>query len=118
MAVDRAHTDFFETIGPSPTISPQQDQFGIFLGGVTNTSRPTEGDVLTGWYAVGGIQYAVNDVVRVGVEYRYCDFGDETVNFRQGDGPVFPGRTRFDLDSNQLTLRVNIMLGRPGNFGP
>jgi opacity protein-like surface antigen len=79
--------------------------------------RPTEGDVLTGWYAGGGIQYALNDVVRVGAEYRHCDFGDETVNFHSG-GPVFPGRTRFDLDSNQVTFRVNIMLGRLGNFGP
>ncbi len=114
MAVDRAHTDFFEVIGTGPS---NQDQFEIFLGSVTNTSRPTEGDVLTGWYAGGGIQCALNDVVRVGAEYRHCDFGDETVNFHSG-GPVFPGRTRFDLDSNQVTFRVNIMLGRLGNFGP
>ena len=114
MAVDRAHTDFFEEIGTGPT---NQDQFEIFLGGVTNTSRPTDSDVLTGWYAGGGIQYALNDVVRVGAEYRHCDFGDQTFNFRS-QGPVFPGRTRFDLDSNQLTFRVNIMLGRLGNFGP
>jgi outer membrane immunogenic protein len=118
MAVDRARTDFFENIGTGQNISRNQlDGFGIFLGSATNTSSPTEGDVLTGWYAGGGAQYAVNDVVRVGIEYRHCDFGDETVNFQSG-GPVFPGRTRFDLSSDQLTLRVNIMLGRLGNFGP
>ena len=112
MAVDRAHTDFFEDIGKN-----LQTDGGIFLGGVTNTSRPTDSDVLTGWYAGGGIQYALNDVVRAGVEYRHCDFGDQTFSFHSG-GPVFPGRTSFDLDSNQVTLRVNIMLGRLGHFGP
>jgi outer membrane immunogenic protein len=120
MAVDRAHTDFFESVcdGDCPDVSSNQpDQLGIFLGGVTNTSRPTDRDVLTGWYAGGGIQYALNDVVRVGAEYRHCDFGDQTFNFRSG-GPVFSGRTRFDLDSDQLTFRVNIMLGRLGHFGP
>ncbi|HZR78016.1 MAG TPA: hypothetical protein VFA58_02355 [Chthoniobacterales bacterium] len=124
MAVDRAHTDFFEEClvkiaCDGNTVQPAQptDNGGIFLGGITNTSRPTEGDVLTGWYGGGGVQYALNDVVRVGVEYRHCDFGDETVRFRSG-GPVFPGRTSFDLSSDQVTLRVNIMLGRLGNFGP
>jgi opacity protein-like surface antigen len=120
MAVDRAHTDFFENVCDGLSITcalPVQDQLGGFIGGVTNTSRPTEGDVLTGWYAGGGIQYALNDVVRVGAEYRHCDFGDETVNFHSA-GPVFPGRTNFALDSNQVTFRVNIMLGRLGNFGP
>ena len=43
--------------------------------------------------------------------------GDQTFSFHSG-GPVFPGRTSFDLDSNQVTLRVNIMLGRLGHFGP
>lgn len=119
MAVDRARTDFFETgcDGNCPDVSINQDNIGFFLGGVTNTSRPTDSDVLTGWYAGGGIQYALNDVVRVGAEYRHCDFGDQTFNFRSG-GPVFPGRTRFDLDSDQLMFRVNIMLGRFGHFGP
>jgi outer membrane immunogenic protein len=121
MAIDRAHTDFFESnvCGPfdQPCVSSNQDQLGVFLGGVTNTSRPTDSDVLTGWYGGGGIQYALNDVVRAGFEYRHCDFGDQTVNFRSG-GPVFPGRTRFGLDSDQLTFRVNIMLGRLGHFGP
>ena len=119
MAIDRARTDFFESRcdGNCPDVSSNQDQLGFFLGGVTSTSRPTDRDVLTGWYAGGGVQYALNDVVRVGIEYRHCDFGDQTFNFHSG-GPVFPGRTRFDLDSNQVTFRVNIMLGRLGNFGP
>jgi hypothetical protein len=46
MAVDRAHTDFFENVCDGPTITcdvKQQDQLIGFLGGVTNTSRPTEG---------------------------------------------------------------------------
>src|SRR5947208_16628336 len=114
MAVDRDHTDFFEVIG---TGSGNQDQFGIFLGGVTNTSRPTDSDVFTGWYAGGGIQYALNDVVRAVVEYRHCDFGDQTFSNHSGC-PGFPGRRRFDLDSNQVMVRVNIMLGRLGQFGP
>jgi len=84
---------------------------------VTNTSRPTDSDVLTGWYAGGGLQYALNDVVRVGAEYRHCDFAELTFNLRS-QGPVFPGPTRFELDRNQVTFRVNIMLGRLGNFVP
>ena len=121
-ARDEAHTDFFENVCDGLSITcdapqPAQDQLGGFIGGVTNRKVSHHTDVLTGWYAGGGIQYALNDVVRVGAEYRHCDFGDETVNFHSG-GPVFPGRTRFDLDSNQVTFRVNIMLGRLGNFGP
>ena len=121
MAVDRAHTDFFEECSDNITcagaIAQPADNGGLFLGGVTNTSRPSDSDVLTGWYGGGGIQYALNDVVRVGAEYRHCDFGDQTFNLHS-NGPVFPGRTRFDLDNDQLTFRVNIMLGRLGHFGP
>jgi opacity protein-like surface antigen len=119
-ADDKAHTDFFENgcDGTCPgVVEPAQDQLGGFIGGVTNRKVSHRSDVLTGWYGGGGIQYALNDVVRVGVEYRHCDFGDETVNFRSG-GPVFPGRTRFDIDSDQVTFRVNIMLGRLLHFGP
>lgn len=126
-STDRAHTDFFEECdmmivdgcdGGSFVSQPNQDQIdGTFLGGVTNTKGASEDDVVTGWYAGGGLQYALNDVVRVGVEYRHCDFGDKTLNFHSS-GPVFPGRTNFDLESDQVTFRVNIMLGRLGNFRP
>ena len=121
-ANDQAHSDFFQNvcdgqINCPDAVQPAQDQLGGFIGGVTNRKVSHHTDVLTGWYAGGGIQYALNDVVRVGAEYRHCDFGEETVNFHSG-GPVFPGHTRFDVDSNQVTFRVNIMLGRLGNFGP
>lgn len=120
-AIDQAHTDFFEEcdgkiICDGNIVQPAQpvDSGGIFLGGVTNTKRSHEHDTLTGWYTGGGVSYAVNDVVRAGIEYRHCGFGDETFNFRSS-GPVFPGRTNFDLDSDQLTFRVNIMLGHFGH---
>src|SRR5207253_8158926 len=65
MAVDRADTEFFRegcANAPCPGVAVDQDQGGLFLGSATNTSRPTDSDVLTGWYGGGGILYAVNDV--------------------------------------------------------
>jgi opacity protein-like surface antigen len=114
-ALDRAHTDFFEegcAVGTCPGAPSQPvDNGGLFLGGVTNTTHRSHDDVLTGFYGGGGIQYALNEMIRVGLEYRHCDFGDQTFSFHSA-GPVFSGRTNFDLHSDQLTFRVNIMLGR------
>jgi outer membrane immunogenic protein len=70
-------------------------------------------DVMQGWYAGGGMQYALNNRVTLGLEYRHSDFGNETFRFA-GAHPIFPGATNVGLTSNQVEFVVNIMLDHLG----
>jgi opacity protein-like surface antigen len=70
-------------------------------------------DIMQGWYAGGGMQYALNNRVTLGLEYRHSDFGNETFRFA-GAHPIFPGATNVGLTSNQVEFVVNIMLDHLG----
>jgi opacity protein-like surface antigen len=103
---DVATTDFFDAAGGM--IGRQRDRAPgrSFEDAVNN--------VLTGWYVGAGTQFALTDVVRMGVEYRHDDYGDrlyhltESVPFRA----VHPGATRVDVNDNQVVFKVSLMLGR------
>jgi outer membrane immunogenic protein len=107
---DMADTEFFEGIVGGP-VGPKQI-IGSLGSAVTRRRHPAN-DVQTGWYAGGGLQYALTNFISAGLEYRHCDFGDETYTFGSAD-PLFQGRTNVSLDSDQLTFRVNILLGHMG----
>lgn len=100
-AIDSATTDFFQTT-PS----------GAFLVvSASNRNASKDDNIELGWTVGGGGEYAFNDIVSVGLEYRHNGFGDHTYNFTGHHGPVFPSSTRVDLDSDQVTFRVNFLLG-------
>jgi opacity protein-like surface antigen len=72
-----------------------------------------QSDIMNGWYAGGGAQFALNDKVTLGLEYRHSDFGDQVFRFNPAH-PIFPGATRVDLSSDQVEFVVNVMLGHLG----
>ena len=107
---DKVDTEFVELDGGTPA-GPNQ-MIGS-LGSVTSRIGRHAGDVLSGWYAGGGFQYAFTDFISAGLEYRRCDFGDQT--YRLGSrSPLFQSPTNVSLDSDQLTFRVNVLLGKMG----
>jgi opacity protein-like surface antigen len=96
---DQAKTFFVDTNGST---------FGRQIDGVINETN----NVLTGWYAGGGMQYAFTDALRAGLEYRHSDYGDRLYHFNHSQSQaVFPGATRVDVNNNEVVFKVSIMLG-------
>ena len=126
---DVARTNFFEqqiekeapgTIAriaaPSVIVPPPVPPANsVFIGSQTNTLLGKDDDVRGGWTAGAGIDIAVSDNVLIGLEYRHYDFGEETYHFSGHGGPIFPGSTRVEFDSDQVTLRFNVLF--TGLFG-
>jgi len=113
---EKADTSFFAVGGKLPdTVQPQQDQLGRFVGEIVSKKMRTQGDVLTGWYGGVGTDYKLTDIVSVGVEYRHVDWGDVTEHFMGGNGPVFSGNGRLDLNADQAVFKVNILVGPIGH---
>lgn len=131
-STDKADTSFFENCsevcdGNSPTLptsgtrlrratQPLQPE-GFFIGEAINKKTHTQGDVLTGWYGGGGIDYALTNFVSVGMEYKHVDWGGVTEHQLVGSngGPVFTGNGHVGLDADQVAFRVNILVGALGH---
>ncbi len=107
---DRARTGFFESGFDGNGDQP----IGSFIGQVSTRQYSNTSDIMNGWFAGGGTQYALNDKVAIGLEYRHSDFGDETFRFKPTH-PIFPGATNVNLSSDQVEFTVNIMLGHLGH---
>src|SRR5256885_10876008 len=88
-----------------------------FLGEIVNKKTHTQGDVLTGWYGGGGVDFALTKIVTVGLEYKHVDWGNVTDHLMTGvnGGPVFPGNSHLDLDADQVSFKVNILIGPLGH---
>lgn len=112
LADDRAHTDFF---GFSPDISQQGGQGGLLLGSINNRFKAEDDGVMVGYTAGGGFDVAVTQACSMGVEYRHNGFGNRNFHFASNQGPIFPGNTNVDTDSDQVTFRVNFWLGHLGH---
>lgn len=82
----------------------------IFNFNTTDRSRSSTDDVETGWTAGGGAQYAFNRRVSVGLEYRHSGFDDLTDSSRLRM-PIAATTRRVDLDNDQVTFRINFLLG-------
>jgi opacity protein-like surface antigen len=96
-------------------IQPQQGEFEI--GEIVSKKTHTQGDVLTGWYGGGGVDYALTKFVSVGLEYKHVDWGGVTEHQIVGPngGPVFTGNGHLDLDADQVLFKVNILIGALGH---
>ena len=121
---DKADTSFFQncvvgkvvcdTLASGRTVQPRQvDAGGVFIGEVVNRKTHTQGDVLTGWYGGGGIDFALTKIVTVGLEYKHVEWGGVTEHLMAGPngGPVFPGNSHLDVDADQVSLKVNLIFG-------
>lgn len=109
---DRASTTFFDVTGAPIVNSVGSNQPQVDRAPQAHFNDSAN-DVLTGWYAGGGLQYAFNDVIRAGLEYRHSDYADRVYHFRQSEPfhAVTPGATTVDTNSNEVLFKVSIMLG-------
>ena len=94
-------------------VQPQQGQF--FVGEIVSKKTHTQGDVLTGWYGGGGVDYALTNFVSVGVEYKHVDWGNVNEHQMEGGGPVFPTNANLDLNADQVVFKVNVLVGALGH---
>lgn len=90
---------------------------------VSNTDIDRDDDVMVGWTAGAGMELAFNDAVSLGLEYRHTGFGDQTFHFNSHSsfsGPIFPGGTNVNFDSDQVTVKLNVLLchffGHSGDY--
>jgi outer membrane immunogenic protein len=116
-ATETASTDFFEepfiiiTDLEGPVLNGASNG-NFFIGNVTSTnlSKSSSDDVEIGWTGGVGSAWAINKTVSLGVEYRHSDYGSRTYKFVSNEGVIFPGDTKVDLETDQVTLRVNILI--------
>lgn len=64
--------------------------------------NPAETQALLGWTAGAGVEIALPEGVRLGVEYRHSDYGDA--------GALSPSFGGFDLDTDEVTVRLSVPL--------
>jgi opacity protein-like surface antigen len=99
---DFASTEFFDATGAL---------MGIRHDRVINATN----NVLTGWYAGGGMQFCFTDKLRAGLEYRHSDYGDRLYHFNHSPTEaIFPGATRVGVNNNEIVFKVSLMLGHLG----
>ena len=83
---------------------------------VTDQNSSKDQAVVMGWTAGGGVEWAFTKITSMALEYRHNWSGDDSYGFDAHHGPIYPGSTRVNLDGDQVTFRVNLLLGR--NLGP
>jgi outer membrane immunogenic protein len=71
------------------------------------TQSSSDSDIVVGWTAGGGIEFAVSDAVSIAAEYRHSDFGGQNYDLN-GQNRFTIHSTHVDLMEDQVTLRVNI----------
>jgi outer membrane immunogenic protein len=107
-----ATTDFF-SMGfggeRADGITPQQVEGSSFIASVTSTNLSRDEEVRTGWTGGGGIEFAFSPFVSLGLEYRHSDYGDDTHHFSKKN-QITPGSTKLDLDSDQVSFKLNVLL--------
>ena len=121
---DRAATTFFvpgqvpplgaEGIPPNSVIITRTDRHGVVHDETVSRLRNHDDSVQIGWTGGGGVEWAPHNNWSIAMEYRHSEFGDENYHFSSLRGPIFPvgrGNTRAELSNDQVTIRVNLLLG-------
>jgi len=83
-----------------------------FVGSAFDSNKQKDEQVVFGATAGGGIEWAFTRIASMGLEYRHNWYDDDAFNFNAKNGPIFPGSTKVNLDGDQVTFRVNFLLGR------
>jgi outer membrane immunogenic protein len=111
-SIDNSQTVFFfDEVVPGLVLPPDT----IFDGVAIARNADHEDNLQVGWTAGGGAEWAAKDTVSFALEYRHNDFGDDHYHLDNvHHGALTPGGTGLDYDSDQMTLRVNILLGHLG----
>jgi outer membrane immunogenic protein len=108
-AQDHVSTDFFAGIGDGANGGQR------FIGTQVNKFSAEDENILFGSTVGGGFEYAVTQICTMGVEFRHNWSGDHNYHFADNHGPVFPGNTNVELNTNQVTFKVNFYLGHLGH---
>jgi opacity protein-like surface antigen len=112
---DRASTTFFDATG-APIFGTIHNSTQVDRA-PQHSFNDSANNVLTGWYAGGGTQFAFTDTIRAGVEYRHSDYRGRLFHFRDSEPfhAVHPGATGVgqsdDVNDNEVLFKVSIMLG-------
>jgi opacity protein-like surface antigen len=107
--LDRATTIFFGRGDGNTTIKAD----GNGSGPQTDKQLTETNNILTGWYAGGGVMFAFSNNVAAGIEFRHADYGDRKYKFNEHKA-IFPGATTFSEDTNSVVFKVSILLGHLG----
>jgi opacity protein-like surface antigen len=100
--LDRASTLFFENGDGQAIVGPPR-QFAPFIQ--TDKQHTNSDFAETGWFAGGGVQFALSNKVSAGLEYRHTEFADTVWHFPRhtaispGGTASMPQTTRFSLRS-------------------
>jgi len=90
---------------------PNEEPGGVQIHRVSGHDDGT----LVGWTAGAGAEYALCPLVSLGIEYRHNDFGSQTFHDNSSSKYVSAGSSRLDdLSGDQVTMRINILLGHLG----
>lgn len=76
---------------------------GLSNGAMTQASSAHGTHV--GWTLGAGVEYALTDSIRIGLDYRYLDFAEKNYVFSGDAGTSLTSKLGFDL--HQATLRLN-----------
>ena len=113
-ATDTAITDFFvPTIGMVAE-GPQPIPIGGFNFSGRSTNNTNDEDVMGGWTAGGGAEWAFSKIASLGVEYRHTEYENADSHYDPHHEPIFANGNHVDIDSDQVTVRVNLLLGHMG----
>ena len=100
--------------------------FVFFLNGATNAPSGNTGptgrgsnntndeDVVFGWTAGGGGEWAFSKIASLAVEYRHSEFDSADSHYDPHHSPIFASGNHVDLDTDQVTVKVNLLLGHMG----
>jgi outer membrane immunogenic protein len=102
----------FANIEATVAIAPLGTAPGLFA---------SASDTLTGWTAGGGIEFGLWDNWSLGVEYRFSSF--DASDFNHGNlflDPILsaPLRSSFDLETHEVTARLNYRFSWGPAVGP
>jgi outer membrane immunogenic protein len=100
------------TVAIAPVLTPAGTVPGLFA---------SASDTLTGWTAGGGIEFGLWDNWSLGVEYRFTSF--DASDFNHGNlflDPIIssPLRSSFDLETHEVTARLNYRFSWGPAVGP
>ena len=105
----------------SATDSAIGDYFVPFIndGQAVNFSARTinntnDEEMVGGWTAGAGGEWAFSKIASLGVEYRHNEFDNVDSHYDPHHSLIFAQGNSVDIDSDQVTVRVNLLLGHMG----
>lgn len=78
--------------------------------GTTDRNVARADEVQVGYTAGGGIEWAANHMLSIGIEGRHSDYGSHTYRFSSNNTFESPGPTRINLENDMVVVKFNLLL--------